>query len=63
MIIINHEKCTNCGICLEQFGCPSFIRNKEGQIIINRFICNSNGSCIQVCPEKAIERSTNEETT
>jgi indolepyruvate ferredoxin oxidoreductase, alpha subunit len=55
IIQINQELCTRCGICIEQFGCPSFYREKEGSIHVSQDLCNNNGSCRQVCPENAIE--------
>ena len=63
IIQIDSNKCTQCGICLEQFGCPSFMRLNNGEIIINRTLCNSNGSCIPVCPHKAIIRQELQEAT
>ncbi len=51
---IQQDDCTRSYECVEKFGCPSFIRNKDGRITINPDLCIGDGSCIQVCPSKAI---------
>ena len=60
IVTIDQSKCTRCGICIEKFSCPSFSKQEDGKIVINRDLCNNNGSCIQVCPYGAIVRREEE---
>ena len=53
-ISIDQEACNRIHACVEQFGCPSFIRNKDGRIDINLDLCIGDGSCRPSCPEQAI---------
>ena len=53
-ISIDQEACTQTHACVEQFGCPSFIRNKDGRIDINLDLCIGDGSCRPSCPKQAI---------
>ncbi len=56
-IIIDKEKCTGCGICVEE--CPpevlEIVDNKSQ--LINPGFCISCGHCAMVCPEMAIKSS------
>lgn len=41
--------------CIEGFGCPSFAREAPtGTVSVNTDLCIGDGSCIAVCPVKAI---------
>ena len=53
---IDQEKCKNIEVCIQKFGCPSFERNNDGTISVNDELCVGDGSCIQTCPAKAINR-------
>jgi len=53
-ISIDQETCTRTHACVEQFGCPSFIRNKDGRVDINLDLCIGDGSCRPSCPEQAV---------
>ena len=57
-ITVNQETCNRAMVCLEQFGCPSFTRNEDGSVTVNDDLCIGDGSCMQVCPAVALERST-----
>jgi indolepyruvate ferredoxin oxidoreductase alpha subunit len=57
---IDEQACTACGICYELFGCPAIGRRSDGLAHIHHDLCNGNGSCMQVCPEKAIRRPRRE---
>jgi indolepyruvate ferredoxin oxidoreductase, alpha subunit len=61
IVAIDQDICTGCNICIEQFSCPSFQREQDNSITINRELCNNNGSCIQVCPHQAIVRINTDE--
>ncbi|GAA0181706.1 4Fe-4S binding protein [Clostridium sediminicola] len=52
--VVDHEKCTVCGIC--EKNCPYFaITNESGKIIINQEKCFGCGLCESRCPVKAIK--------
>ncbi len=53
---IDQKICERIYSCVEEFGCPSFIRNTDGSITVNNELCIGDGSCIQTCPTKAISR-------
>jgi len=53
-ITIDQEICNKAHDCVERFGCPTFIRNKDGRIDINLDLCIGDGSCRSSCPEQAI---------
>jgi indolepyruvate ferredoxin oxidoreductase, alpha subunit len=55
-VFIDQDKCTRCYLCIQKFGCPSFILNTDGSVTVHPDLCNGNGSCIQVCPVQAIRR-------
>jgi indolepyruvate ferredoxin oxidoreductase alpha subunit len=52
--IINQEKCNQCKICIEQFGCLAFYSTENGTIDIDDEQCNGCGNCVEVCPNNAI---------
>ena len=54
-VAIDEKTCTKAHVCVENFACPSFIRNKDQSVDINLDLCIGDGSCRPVCPEKAIE--------
>ncbi len=55
---IDQEKCTTCGICINDFACPAIAKGKvkSGDPIfsINPDICSGCAVCMQICPEGAI---------
>lgn len=55
---IDKKKCTKCGICLYEFGCPAISRDENGEFYIDPDWCWGCGVCAQVCPEKAISVKT-----
>jgi len=51
-IVVNIEKCTGCGQCVES--CPfTSIEIKDGKAFINEY-CQLCRACLSVCPEGAI---------
>ncbi|HMA62780.1 MAG TPA: thiamine pyrophosphate-dependent enzyme [bacterium] len=52
---IDQDSCRHIYDCIEEFGCPSFTRNEDGSITVNRELCIGDGSCLQTCPVSAIE--------
>ena len=53
-IDIDQEKCQRHYVCIQDFGCPSFTRCKDGHVEINTDLCIGDGSCLQTCPASAI---------
>ena len=54
-ILINQEACKRIHDCVQEFGCPSFVRNPDESIDINLDLCIGDGSCRSSCPEQAID--------
>ncbi len=52
---IDDALCSRAHVCVETFGCPSFVRHADGSVDVNHDLCIGDGSCRQVCPEKAIQ--------
>lgn len=50
---INHEKCTDCGLCQEmcRFGAVKLI---DGQYNISEYHCEGCGVCEHICPQNAV---------
>ncbi|MDY6792506.1 MAG: indolepyruvate ferredoxin oxidoreductase subunit alpha [Thermodesulfobacteriota bacterium] len=53
-IAIDQETCARTHVCVEQFGCPTFMRQPDGSVDINLDLCIGDGSCRPSCPEQAI---------
>lgn len=52
-IRVDHDKCTECGLCEEESPCPTIRPLRLGQAKVLPD-CTSCGECIRSCPEKAI---------
>ena len=52
---IDQEKCTKCGLCIQECG-RGYFSKKKGDMRFNERLntCNLCGHCIAVCPEDAI---------
>jgi ferredoxin len=52
--VVNREKCTGCGTCIDV--CPTeAIRIEDGRAVIT-VECVDCGACPRVCPEGAIRK-------
>lgn len=51
---IDPEKCERIHECIETFACPTFTRNRDGAVTINKDLCIGDGSCIRTCPVDAV---------
>ena len=52
---IDQDKCEKHLTCIEDFGCPSFVKNDDGSITVNEDLCIGDGSCRPTCPVSAID--------
>lgn len=54
MYVVNRDKCTGCGSCLD--ACPTeAISIEDGKAVID-MACMDCGACPRVCPEGAIRK-------
>ncbi|MDS1029854.1 indolepyruvate ferredoxin oxidoreductase subunit alpha [Bacillota bacterium LX-D] len=51
-LVVDREKCINCGVCIEKLGCPALAQSDHGPIIGDS--CNGCTLCSQICPAHAI---------
>ncbi|MEW6697431.1 MAG: indolepyruvate ferredoxin oxidoreductase subunit alpha [Bacillota bacterium] len=49
---VDFEKCMDCGLCVEELGCPAISRGEQGPVIGNT--CTGCDLCLQICPCGAI---------
>jgi len=48
---VDQDKCTGCGHCINEFGCPAFEWNEEGKVEVNPYFCVGCGVCLEdLCP-------------
>ncbi|MEX2682460.1 MAG: indolepyruvate ferredoxin oxidoreductase subunit alpha [Candidatus Sigynarchaeota archaeon] len=55
-VCIDKDKCTNCMICIKNFGCPALTLSDEGKVIVNEMQCNGCEVCVSICPSEAIKK-------
>lgn len=55
-ITVDQDACTKCGICVSEFGCPSFEKHDAGKVTVASDVCIGDGSCVQTCPSGALKR-------
>lgn len=53
---IDQTLCNQTHACVASFGCPTFSRHTDGKVTINPDLCIGDGSCLQTCPTRAIEK-------
>jgi len=53
---IDQTLCNQAHACVASFGCPTFFRHTDGKVTINPDLCIGDGSCLQTCPTRAIEK-------
>ncbi len=52
---VNQDKCTQCHVCTNEFGCIALVR-EDDKVKINETLCVGCGQCAEVCPFDAIEQ-------
>lgn len=51
---VDQDKCTGCGHCINDFGCPAFEWNDQGKVEVNPYFCVGCGVCLEdLCPFEA----------
>jgi indolepyruvate ferredoxin oxidoreductase, alpha subunit len=53
---IDQTLCNQTLACVASFGCPTFTRHRDGTVTVNPDLCIGDGSCLQTCPIRAIEK-------
>ena len=51
----DEAKCTGCGLCAGELGCPA-LHMTDGKAFIERGLCTGCGLCARLCPSKCIVR-------
>ncbi len=54
-VSVDTSSCDRSYECINRFACPTFYRNSDGTVTINKDLCIGDGSCIQTCPVNAIK--------
>ena len=57
---VDASRCTRCGVCISQYGCPAF-QVHGPDITIDPALCSGCAVCPQVCPSHAIRPVRTEE--
>ncbi len=48
---VDQERCTGCGHCINDFGCPAFKWNESGKVEVDPYFCVGCGVCLSdLCP-------------
>lgn len=53
--VVAEDKCKACGACLRT-GCPALIKQDDGKVVIDKYLCTGCSICAQVCPFDAISK-------
>ncbi len=56
---VDSELCNSCKRCLNRLSCPAMYLDPEtGKAMIDETLCNYCGTCVYVCPQKAIKQES-----
>ena len=53
-LVVEPQKCDDCGECLSTLACPALYQG-EGQVEIDPQLCQKCNVCVQICPQGAIK--------
>lgn len=54
-LLYNHERCVQCGTCIEACPKSALSFDQSGYIQIDREVCDASGACVAACPQSALE--------
>lgn len=54
-VYIDQDVCDHSYVCVEDFACPTFQKDENGDIHVHTDLCIGDGSCVQTCPVTAIK--------
>jgi indolepyruvate ferredoxin oxidoreductase alpha subunit len=52
-LVVDAQKCDDCGDCLSNLACPALYQG-DGQVEIDPQLCQKCNVCVQICPQGAI---------
>jgi indolepyruvate ferredoxin oxidoreductase alpha subunit len=50
------SNCNKTHECVSSFACPTFVLNPDGSVDVNPDLCIGDGSCLQTCPTRAVNK-------
>ncbi|MEN6329529.1 MAG: indolepyruvate ferredoxin oxidoreductase subunit alpha [Methanobacteriaceae archaeon] len=53
-LVVETQKCDDCGDCLSTLACPALYQG-DGQVEIDPQLCQKCNVCVQICPQNAIK--------
>lgn len=53
-VVIDEEKCTGCGECVEVCPTEAISVNENEKAVVNEEECTDCGTCVDTCPNEAI---------
>lgn len=59
-VYIDKNICNKTYNCIEKFACPTFQKDSQGNVFVQKELCIGDGSCIQTCPVSAVKREVKE---
>jgi Fe-S-cluster-containing hydrogenase component 2 len=61
IIMVDNEKCDNCGWCIETCPYGAITLHPEKKVVMMCDLCDGQPKCVEWCPEGALELLTQEE--
>ena len=54
-VAVDQDKCTGCMLCINNFGCPALVYDKESEKVhVDELACVKCGLCVEICKVGAI---------